>query len=379
MANFGSFPMRSLSRSTPSPLPLPLKGGEDKGEGVFQKVFSLVCVLFFFIVQTGCTVWRNIPFKSYEVSPVPDELLRYYDYEKKPLEAVVIKEKEEKKYIFRQVELPLYLPKEIEIKPANEWREEIAKIRTTNEKGANELSLHYTNRLDLYLPKRRGQRPLILISPITGGNMVVDLFAKYYAAHGYVAVIVHRKKPFYDENLGPEQVENYLRASIIRLRQALDWLETQPEVDPQRIGGFGISYGAVLHSILAAIEPRIQYHVLAMPGAPLPEIILYCPDPGIKKLVIGMEKMGWSREKIYSELKRTIRTDPIFFARYIRKDRVVIFWALFDRVVGAGRTFQLWEAMDRPKLKVIPLGHYGGILVLPYLQFSSLRFFNARL
>lgn len=345
-----------------------------------KKIFSLELALFFLIAQTaGCAVWRKVPFRTYQPTALPKELSNYYDYEKRPLEAALIKEEVRKKYLFREVELPLYLPEDAQIKAPQEWKNQVIQIRSTNEKGARDLSLHYTNRLDLYLPKQEGPRPLILISPITGGNMVVDLFAKYFASHGYVAVIVHRKKPFYEESLGPEQVERYLRSSIIRLRQALDWLEKEPYVDPERIGGFGISYGAVLHSILAAVEPRVKYHILAMPGGPLPDVILYCPDPGIKKLVTKMEEMGWSREKIYSELKRTIVTDPMTFAPYVPKDRLVVFVALFDRVVGAKHTFRLWKAMNRPTLKAIPLGHYGGILILPYLQLSSLRFFNARL
>jgi hypothetical protein len=331
-------------------------------------------------LQTGCAVWQTLPFKSYPTPPVPEALVRYYDYPKGALEATVVKEERRKRFLYRQVEIPLNLPKEVQFKPVEELKKEVAEMRkANNEKGARDLSLHYTNRLDLYYTtKRKGERPLILISPITGGNMVVDRFAKYFASHGYVAVIVNRKKPFYDQSRGPEQVEQYLRSSIIRLRQALDWLEQQPEIDPEKIGGFGVSYGAVLHTILAAIEPRVKYHVLAMPAAPLADVILYCPDAGIKKPVTGLEKSGWTRAKIHSELKRTIKTDPLTFAPYVPKDRVVVYWALFDRVVGSSRTFRLWKAMKKPPLRVIPLGHYGGVLIFPYLQFASLRFFDKR-
>jgi hypothetical protein len=332
----------------------------------------------FLNLQTGCAVWHTIPFKSYKTPPVPIELLKPYEYPAGPLEATWIKEEKRKRYVYKQVELPLHLPEELYYKPVETLKKETAEMKKTNEKGARDYGLHYLNRLDIYYTRRKGKQPLILISPITGGNMVVDRFAKYFASHGYVAVIVNRKKPFYDEALGPEQVEQYLRASIIRLRQALDWLQTQPEVDPKRIGAFGVSYGAVLHTVLAAIEPRVQYHVLAMPGAPLVDVIVHCPDPGIKKIVTKLEGLGWSREKIHSELKRTITTDPLTYAPYVPKDRVVVYWALFDRIVGSSRTFRLWKAMKRPPLRVIPLGHYGGILIFPYLQFASLRFFDKR-
>ncbi len=343
----------------------------------FRKISACLILA---ITLTSCTIWRPILPSSDEPPKIPQELLNYYDYPKEPLEATVVKEEDRKQYTFRQVELPLHLPPELWLKSPAEWKQEVIEIQPANEKGAHDLSLQYTNRLDIYLPKKPGKHPLILISPILGGNMIVDRFAIYFAKHGYVAVIVNRKKSFYDESLGEtEQVEKYLRSSIIRLRQAVDWLSEQPEVDPDRIGAFAISYGAVLHSVLAAVEPRIKQHILSMPAAPLPDVIMECPDPGVRKLVKKVESLGWSREKIYNSLKQSIVTDPIKFAPYVPKKRIMIFAALFDRIVGTSRTFKLWNAMGRPKLKIIPLGHYGGLLVYPYLRYVTLRFFDSRL
>lgn len=364
MENFGLFPIRSWSK--------------PKARRVF-KCISLGLVLSF--VLTSCTVWRPI-FQSHSEPPkLPTEILNYYDYPKEPLTAEVISETEEKHYILRQVEIPLHLPKDLWLKTPEEWKHEYDDIKPTNEKGARDLKLHFVNRLDIYLPRKMtGKQPLIIISPILGGNMVVDIFAKYFAKHGYIAVIVNRKKSFYDESLGEmEQIEKYMRSSVIRLRQAIDWLEVQPEVDPNRIGAFGISYGAVLHSVLAAIEPRIKAHILAMPAGDLPDVIMECPDGGVRKLVKHVEKMGWSREKIYFSLKDSIKTDPMRFAPFVHKDRIMIFATLFDRVVGTSRIFKLWNEMGRPKLKTMPVGHYGALLVYPYLRWSSLSFFKSRL
>lgn len=330
------------------------------------------------VTQTGCTMWRTLPFVRYKTSTVPEEILRYYDYPKVEHTAQILKEEDRKRYIFRQVEFPLELPEDLWTKPRHEWEKEVIEIKKTNEKEARDRSLHYTNRIDLYLPKKEGKKPAVVISPILGGNMVVDIFAKYFAKRGYVAIIVHRKKTFWDESQETKQIEQYLRSSIIRLRQSIDWLEREPYVNPDQLFGLGVSYGAILHTVLAAVEPRLKYHILAMPGGPLPEVIMNCPDAGVKKLVTKLEKAGWSREKIYTELKREIKTDPIYFAPYVPKDRVLVLLALFDKIVGASHTYQLWHAMDRPKLKVIPLGHYGGLLVFPYLASTSISHFNAQ-
>jgi dienelactone hydrolase len=210
--------------------------------------------------------------------------------------------------------------------------------------------------------------------------MVVDYFARYYARRGYVAALIHRKRLYWDEKKEIEQVEDYLRSSVIRLRQAVDWLETQPEVNPDRIGAFGISYGAVLHSMLAAIDARVKYHVLAMPAGELADTIVECPDKAITKILKKVhEERGWSMKEIRTKLARTIVSDPIYLAPYAPKNRIQIYVAFFDRVVGARRSFRLWKAFRKPELRILPFGHYGGIILLPYLEAASLRAFKKHL
>jgi len=189
------------------------------------KAKLLIGCLTITLLLSGCTVWRTIPFRNYETPELPEEYRTYYDYPKHDLEATVLQEEDRGNYLFRQVEFPLYLPDELWTQSREAWKAEVDDIRPTNEKEAKDRSLHYTNRVDMYLPKKESARPLILISPILGGNMVVDIFARFFARHGYVAVIVHRKKTFYNHERGAEQVEDYLRTSVIRLRQSLDWLE----------------------------------------------------------------------------------------------------------------------------------------------------------
>jgi len=72
------------------------------------------------------------------------------------------------------------------------------------------------------------------------------------------AVIVKRLRFRYDPAKPIDQVEDTLRASVIRHRQALDWLLAQPTVDTTRVGTFGISYGAIINASLAAVDPRIR-------------------------------------------------------------------------------------------------------------------------
>ncbi|MSR77839.1 MAG: hypothetical protein EXS63_06420 [Candidatus Omnitrophica bacterium] len=259
----------------------------------------------------------------------------------------------------RRVEIPLNLPKE---------------LQSENLK---------TLQIEYYVPlswKPGQKRPAILISPILGGNMVVDRFAAYYTGRGYVAAIVHRKKLEWDDAKEMEQIEDYLRTCVIRIRQALDWLEVQPEVDRERIGAFGVSYGAILHTVLAAVEPRIRYHVLAMPGGPLADVIMHCPEKQIVKLVKRIrEKYGWKDDVILENLRKVIRTDPVKFAPYVPREKIQMYAAWFDRVVGKMNSMNLWRALGKPELKILPFGHYGGVVVFPVLQTQSYWAFKKKL
>lgn len=322
----------------------------------------------------GCTAWLPVS-KTPAVSP-KDPYLGYYDYPAPDLTTKVVREIKGRGHTVRTVEFPLTLPEDLRIKNLEDFRRKNEELFKTDEKTANDAALRYTVRIDYYIPdemKPGEKRPVILISPILGGNMVVDHFARYYAGRGFIAAIVYRKRLFWEDDIEDvRQFEDYMRTSLIRLRQAVDWLEVQPEVDPKRIGSFGVSYGAILHTMLAAVEPRVRYHVLAMPAGPLPEVIVNCPDKAITKIIAHTQKLyGWSIEKIEADLKAEVKTDPVLLAPYVPREKVEVYVALFDRVVGSKRSFYLWRKLRRPELKILPFGHYGGILVFPLLQTQS--------
>ncbi len=345
-----------------------------------RKLLSLGIILF---IAAGCTVYR--PLGNPQKSGLPDFYRHYYDYPKlEKISGQIVFEEKTESYILRRVEFPLSLPDRLQVSGLEKFKASVETLSQSDHKTADDLKLRYVNRVDYYVPrhlKPGARRPVILISPILGGNMVVDHFAKYYAGRGYVAAIVHRKRTFWDEERKDvQQVEDYMRISVMRLRQPLDWLETQPEADPGRIGAFGVSYGAILHSVLAAVDDRVRYHVLAMPAGDLPDVIMECPDKAITKMVKKAEEVnGWSKPEIRRQLQETIKTDPLYLAPHVPRKKVEIYVALFDHVVGAGRSFQLWRAFGRPKLKILPFGHYGGSLVFPHLETQSYLAFKKHL
>ncbi len=239
-------------------------------------------------------------------------------------------------------------------------------------------------RLDWYKPEGKtqtGRLPLVLISPILAGNdLVIREFAAFYAARGMHAVIVYRQKEPFSADRPLKDVEEHLKQTIIEMRRALDWLVTQESVDPRRIGTFAISLGAILTAILAAVEPRVRCSVLGLPAGHVAEIIMTSKDKSLrKKRRAVLEHHGWDQQRGLEELQAVISSEPMRFAGVVDPGRVLIIAGLFDRVLGLGRTLELWRAMGRPRLILLPTGHYSAYLATPYLKMATYSFLRRRL
>lgn len=65
---------------------------------------------------------------------------------------------------------------------------------------------------------------------------------------------------------------------MVDLRRGVDLLQSRPDVDPERIGYIGYSYGAALGGLLAGIEKRIKAFVFAVGDGGLVEHYTY-PTP----------------------------------------------------------------------------------------------------
>jgi dienelactone hydrolase len=284
------------------------------------------------------------------------------------------------KYTVKEISFDLHLPPGLAGRPVDEMRREVEKKYSENDlKGARDLELEYTVKIDYYQTAGEGKKPLILVSPILGGNMIVDWFAAFFASHGLNAAIVHRRKPRYQSDEELDQVDRYVRKSVIRTRQALDWLAGRPETDPSKIGSFGISYGGIVNTYTAAVEPRIQCHIIAMAGGPLADLIVDSEEKAIQKYIrTAAEQKGYTPETLRAALKTAIHSDILHLAPHIDPGRVLFVIAYFDRVVARRYTRQLWEALGKPEVIYTPLGHYGTILASPYLKGRALKFYRSR-
>ncbi len=236
-------------------------------------------------------------------------------------------------------------------------------------------------KVDWYQPTRAGRHPVVLMSPILAGNdLYVQEFAHFFAARGMHAVLVYRQKEVFSPDRPLEEIETHFKESIVELRETIDWLEQLDSVDPEKIGCFAISLGAILTTVLTPVEPRIRCAVLGLPAGHIPEIILSSDDKAIRKRRRAyLEKHHWTKEQALQRLQSVIVSEPLSFAPSIDPGKTLVIAGLFDRVLGLGRTLELWRAMHRPRLILLPTGHYTAYFATGYLKMATYSFLKRQL
>ena len=239
---------------------------------------------------------------------------------------------------------------------------------------------------ELYLPKGTGPHPLICVTPMLGRFLFLDdlffekRFARFFARKGLASAVIERPIFEFDPALGLEQIPHYLDESVLRNKRALDALLERKEIDPNRVGTYGISFGAVVNSLWAAEDPRIKAHLFALGGGNLPEIVLTSRDPLMRSYLKAVkQKTGLEGGALLEALKKVFSRDPLEAARKIPGESVCLHIALFDRVVRLRYALAFRRALGNPETVFIPLGHYSSILSVPFLKRGAARFFLRRL
>ncbi len=123
-----------------------------------------------------------------------------------------------------------------------------------------------------YLVRPEGEGPFagILFMHWLGGGVTRKEFldeAKLLAKQGVVSLLINGYFPWSKRPQDGKSDRLQVIDQVIELRRAIDFLLTQPGVDPQRIAYVGHDYGGIYGGVLSGIETRIKAYVLmAAPG-----------------------------------------------------------------------------------------------------------------
>src|SRR5437667_8262173 len=222
--------------------------------------------------------------------------------------------------------------------------------------------------------------PVILLLPVSGGNYEIENhFARYIANHGVAVLLVHRPTNAEPELSNLSAINTWLEQSVSRDRRALDWIESRPELDPGRIGVFGISMGAIQGVLLTAADHRIRAEVFGLVGGDLPYILCQSAEPGIaKRRKAFLREHNLTEQQLHDDLRKEITCEPNTAAARIDPQDVLLVLAAFDHVVPFKKGLELRRRMGRPETIILPTGHYSALVCIPYLKHQTLKFFQTR-
>jgi pimeloyl-ACP methyl ester carboxylesterase len=171
--------------------------------------------------------------------------------------------------------------------------------------------------------------------------------------------------------------EAAIRRTAIRHRRVLDWIETVPKIDQDKIAVFGASLGGFNALFLTVTDARVRASALALVAGDLPYVLTYSSEGRIIDAADGAkETLQTDSEGLRRYLQEHILSDPLSLARYIDPERVLLVLAKFDDAVHYEKQLELVAAMGNPESITLPTGHVTTSAYLFYLRSRVLEFFD---
>jgi dienelactone hydrolase len=116
---------------------------------------------------------------------------------------------------------------------------------------------------------------------------------------------------------GMERVRLRTVRTVLDMRRSLDYLETRPEIDRERLAYFGFSFGTLYAPLVLATESRFKAAVLAVGGLPPyespPDVDPFQFAPRVKLPVLmmnGRYDLGYPLETCQKPLLNALGTPP---------------------------------------------------------------------
>lgn len=234
---------------------------------------------------------------------------------------------------------------------------------------------------DYYDVNGKEKVPTILIVPTLNGTLnIADKVARRTATHGYSAIVV-RGGEFSESSADLRMIDKKFSQSISNHRRAIDWVETQSDLDSQRIGLLGISAGGIKGTLISAADDRISASVLALTGENLPRILTRSTEPFLSKARDKiLQQENCSPEELEQQLEDLVQLDPGYYAQYLDANSVLLILAEKDKVVPYDCGLMLRESIGKPETVILKNStHYINPLTFVFSAEPNIyRFFKRR-
>jgi hypothetical protein len=248
---------------------------------------------------------------------------------------------------------------------------------------------------EYFQPRDANSAPLAIIVHGWGDRSVMPcrLTARTLAKKGIASFILYLV--FHTSRM-PETVRNRLplflttdewfegyRASVIEIRQIIDWASSRPELDTEQIAVIGISLGGFISAIAMGLDKRIKAGVFLVTGGNSEKITWNTKSQSIVRGHDCGEAECHRAHSHYPQFladvaekgfgnvipaKECFLTDTLTFAPYLRGRSILMLNALWDETIPKEATLDFWEASGKPSIMWLPGTHVTFWLWYPLIE-----------
>lgn len=276
--------------------------------------------------------------------------------------------------------------------------------------GPHKITLQYFIKPEL--ENTKGNPSIMVVPMLNGVTDIESGFARYFSRQGIPSLTV--SLPDYKQRLideisdvkNPIEIAAYIlkfndiyEQALLDHLQTIDWITQRSELDKERIGATGISFGGILLSTLAGIDNRIKASVPILAGGNMGKIlttttkekaIFAARKKAVSRVSGALEETGINPNSLETMLKNGLKWDPLNYANDVNPETTFMVLAANDVVVPTETGYELAEAIfkepnmeklkSQGKLKVLNgLGHRSSIIAFPEIKNEIRDFFREKL
>jgi len=183
--------------------------------------------------------------------------------------------------------------------------------------------------------------------------------------------------------LTPQEWFESYQASVIEVRQVIDWAGTRREIDKEKIAVLGISFGGFISAIAMGIDQRIGAGVFIVAGGNGEKINRKSRLSPITKVYRRTETEYRQIQQSYRQYlaevaekgfenvdpaHRSFLTDPMTFAHRLRQRPVLMLNARWDEAIPREATLDFWDESGKPAIVWFPATHASIWLWYPFIR-----------
>jgi cephalosporin-C deacetylase-like acetyl esterase len=256
---------------------------------------------------------------------------------------------------------------------------------------------------EYFQPRNVDRAPLAIVIHGWGDRSAIpcQLLARTLAKKGIAAFILYLV--FHTSRM-PETMKSHLpyitpedwfegyRASVIEVRQIIDWASSRPELDKEHIAILGISLGGFVSEIAMGVDKRIKAGVFMIAGGNSEKITWItrseaiikghgCTEAECREVRSHYPQyLAETAEKGFGNVapfKGCFLTDALTFAPYLRGRPVLMLNALWDKTIPKEATLDFWEACHKPSIVWLPGTHITFWLWYPVIARKITSFLSS--